>query len=382
MSSTELSLVIPADKRLRKNTPILLTLPAACASNHWAVEYRNGQFLPLQQINRDQFATIAPDFEFNCEVEGKLVRLEQAPPDEVRLVPNPEMFGLDIYLGEVLLTRYVYESVPARPYFYPLFAPQGIPITRNYPMVPDVPGEITDHPHHRSLWIAHGEVNGADNWSEGGNHAKTNHLEFLSLESGTVFGRFVSKSVWATHDDIPLLEQTLETIAWNIDTDVRMIDFKISLEAMAESVLMGDTKEGGILSLRVATALDGKHGGQITNAYGGVGEAETWGKAANWCDYSGTMGYQPVGVAIFDHPYSFRYPTHWHVRDYGLMTANPFGYSYFTNNKKNGDHTLRQGEKLEFSYRMVLHLGDCETGNISQHYLNFVNPPSLSIETR
>lgn len=235
MSSTELSLVIPADKRLRKNTPILLTLPAACASNHWAVEYRNGQFLPLQQINRDQFATIAPDFEFNCEVEGKLVRLEQAPPDEVRLVPNPEMFGLDIYLGEVLLTRYVYESVPARPYFYPLFAPQGIPITRNYPMVPDVPGEITDHPHHRSLWIAHGEVNGADNWSEGGNHAKTNHLEFLSLESGTVFGRFVSKSVWATHDDIPLLEQTLETIATRPAADLaRRLEIP-ALESLASA---------------------------------------------------------------------------------------------------------------------------------------------------
>jgi hypothetical protein len=38
-------------------------------------------------------------------------------------------------------------------------------MTRNYPMA-KVPGEETDHPHHRSLWFAHGPVNGVDVWTE------------------------------------------------------------------------------------------------------------------------------------------------------------------------------------------------------------------------
>jgi len=34
---------------------------------------------------------------------------------------------------------------------------------------------------------------------------------------------------------------------------------------------------------------------------------------------------ETLGVAIFNHPPSFRHPTSWHARTYGLFTANCFG---------------------------------------------------------
>src|ERR1700754_3685267 len=52
-----------------------------------------------------------------------------------------------------------------KPYLHPLRTADGKIVTRGYPMVPDVPGETHDHPHHRGLWFGHGDVNGYDFWS-------------------------------------------------------------------------------------------------------------------------------------------------------------------------------------------------------------------------
>ena len=121
--------------------------------------------------------------------------------------------------------------------------------------------------------------------------------------------------------------------------------------------------------------------GRITNVYGGWNEAETWGKAAHWCDYSGTVAGSPAGIAVMDHPLSFRYPTHWHVRNYGLMTANPFGYAAYTGGVKDGRHTLNAGDTLAFRYRVALHRHSCADAQINGRYLDYVAPPRVTVTT-
>jgi hypothetical protein len=259
-------------------------------------------------------------------------------------------------------------------------APGEVSVTRSYPMRTDVPGEMHDHPHHRSLWIAFGEVNGADNWSEEKGHGYTLHQSLDRRESGSVCGGFTTTSLWADADQKPLLTQLLAVTVWAASDSVRLLDFAIDLTATHGDVTFGDTKEGGILAARVASSMDVPRGGRIENVYGGIDEAETWGRAAHWCDYSGEVEGQSVGLAILDHPHSYRYPTHWHVRNYGLMTANPFGYAAYTNGLKNGSHTLKRGETLCFRYRVVLHRGDATFGGVNAHYHNFVSPPKVSIQ--
>ena len=53
-----------------------------------------------------------------------------------------------------------------------------------------------------------------------------------------------------------------------------------------------------------------------------VGERQAWGKHADWCDYSGAVGGKDVGITLMTDPESFR-KGWFHVRDYGLMVANP-----------------------------------------------------------
>jgi hypothetical protein len=86
-----------------------------------------------------------------------------------------------------------------------------------------------------------------------------------------------------------------------------------------------------------------------------------------------------VGIAVLDHPLSFRYPTYWHVRDYGLMGANPFALKAYTNGMKDGSYLLRSGEEMRFVYRVIVHLGDaCEAG-VRRQYLDFATPPSVEV---
>jgi hypothetical protein len=51
---------------------------------------------------------------------------------------------------------------------------------------PDAASAGTDHLHHKSLFVAWGDVNGSDNWSEGAGHGRQEHQAFAALVSGPV----------------------------------------------------------------------------------------------------------------------------------------------------------------------------------------------------
>jgi hypothetical protein len=271
-------------------------------------------------------------------------------------------------------TTYRYADVPARPYFWPVLAPGGIPVTRAWPMRGDVAGETHDHHHHRSMYFAFGSVNGTDNWSEEPGHGFTVHRSVDELVSGPVFGRFATTSDWTDPQGAPLLTQRAVVTVWRGAPSLRLLDVDLRLTASHGDVTFGDTKEGGLLTVRVATTMDVPRGGRIENSYGGLNEPETWGCAAHWCDYSGVVDGCRVGIAVMDHPTSFRFPTYWHVRDYGLMAANPFALGDYTRGARDGSHLLPAGDTLRFVYRVVVHQGDASEADVCSQYLNYVAP--------
>lgn len=286
---------------------------------------------------------------------------------------------IEIKVGARKFTEYHFEVDHARPYFYPLFGPGRVQITRNFPMDPDVEGETKDHPHHRSLWVAYGEVNGTDNWSEQPGHGWQTHQTITRLVDGPIFGEFEQKLLWEDKDHRKILEEQRAFRVYSTPDASRLVDLTVGLTASEGDVHLKDTKEGGICSVRVATPLDGAKGGRIENSYGGVGEVETWGKPAQWCDYSGVLDGKQVGIAIFDHPLNLRHPTCWHVRDYGLMTANPFGHSYYKSSfMKDGSYTILHGNTLVFRYRLLLHKYDARKAKVGDRYHDYANPPVVA----
>jgi hypothetical protein len=86
-----------------------------------------------------------------------------------------------------------------------------------------------------------------------------------------------------------------------------------------------------------------------------------------------------LGIAILNHPQSFRYPTTWHVRDYGLFAANPFGWKDF-GLKQAGDYTIPPGESIRFLYRVILHEGETDSGAIASAFRSYSEPPSVEVQ--
>ena len=287
--------------------------------------------------------------------------------------------SLSVRVGGQLFTRYLYGSAVPKPCLYPVLGPFGQGVTRAYPQE-HVEGDSTDHVHQRSLWVAWGDMNGSDNWSEEKGSGRMVHRGFEAVESGPVFGHIASANDWVNAAGKRLLQDRLQYRFYAVPPSFRLFDLDVTFHATEGDVRFGDTKEGGMISLRVATHMEGSRGGRIENALGAVTEAQTWGKRASWCDYSGRVGDHVVGICVFDDPSNLRYPTYWHVRDYGLMTANPFGLSFFVGGGADGSFVLPAGGRLQFRYRVLVHAGTaCEAGVRSQ-YLQWTFPPSVTVQ--
>lgn len=289
---------------------------------------------------------------------------------------------LIIKIGGQFFSEYHYktygEKEVTRPFFYPVIGPGGVPMTRHWPMK-DVPDEAHDHPHHRSLWYAHGDINGHDFWAESAKSGKTVHVAFTEIKSGQDVGVIRTQNKLVSVDGKTVCTEDRTMRIYNRQSD-RMLDFEITINASQGDVTFGDTKEG-TMALRLNESMrlirppakgekKNRPGeGHIVNSEG-VRDGQTWGKRAKWCDYYGPVDGKTVGVAIFDHPQNPRHPTWWHVRDYGLFAANAFGRHDFESlpDRKAGNLVLPEGQSVTFRYRIYFHEGDDKQAKVAEHY--------------
>ncbi|HEX72896.1 MAG TPA: hypothetical protein ENN65_06240 [Candidatus Hydrogenedentes bacterium] len=293
---------------------------------------------------------------------------------------------LEVHIDGAHFTSYHYGKEWRKPFLWPLNSEGGVGITRDYPMeVDSTPRFARDHPHHKSFWTAYGEVNGHDLWAEGTNAGNQVSGE-VTFGSGDAYGWIRAANVWEDKDGNPVINETREYRFYATPEDARLFDATVVFTAAHGEVLFSDTKEGGIVSARMRPDISGGKA-VITNALGDTGEGEAWGKPSPWCDFSGNVpdvGWR--GLTIFDHPGNLRHPSSWHVRNYGLMGANAFGYSYFIkeeHNKglipENGDYTFAAGESLTFNYRMYVHSGNVEDAAVAARFADYAAPVEASL---
>jgi hypothetical protein len=290
---------------------------------------------------------------------------------QVKITPGPEQVSVEID-GKPFTVFYVGGKDFNRPYLHPLRSASGKVVTRSFP-AGQVPGESVDHPHHAGVFYGHGDVNGFNYWAiqnvptppgKGPNTMGRIVVKDLSAKSGKESGTVDAVLTWLTPEGTPLMTETRK-MTFHSHPMLRIVDFDFDFAAI-DKVVFRDTKEG-TFALRVAGALDERRSkdtrdpasrGKLTNAQGGVGEANVWGKRSAWVDYAGQLDGEKVGVVMMDHPGNPRHPTYWHSRGYGLHSINPFGVRDFLNDKtQDGSLTLQPGEHVRFRYRVVVHPG-------------------------
>jgi hypothetical protein len=289
---------------------------------------------------------------------------------QVKLTPGDGKVSVEINgkpFTDFYMAGKAFDAQVTKPYLWPLRAASGTYITRSWPMEPvsEEAAEKKDHQHQRGLWFAQN-----NEWSyfadeHRKNLGRINLTKTGEVKSGKDKGSIAATFEWTDMEaKNPILTES-RVMTFYADPKLRYFDVDITFTALVP-VTFGDGKDGAF-GMRLRPVLqEDKGASHITNADDLVGEKQLWGKPSNWCDYSGEIAGEKVGVAILDNPENPRHPVRWHARGYGLFAANPWGLSVFTNDKsQNGAMTLDAGKSLHYRYRVIIHPGDAKDAGIA-----------------
>jgi hypothetical protein len=283
-------------------------------------------------------------------------------------------------------TTYYLDPAVAKPYLMPLRSASGIVVTRGFPVKNDVskgnPKASSFEPHQRPLYFAHGNLDGLDFWAEplfdkyysDHAHQAYGHMVLKSVDEAKSDGDKATLRAQFTLNDPNnrVIGEETQSFIFHGDEKTRYIDCEFVLRAKEGPLDIGDTKEG-TFAIRLAPELSAPND-HMLNSNGATGEKAIWGKRADWVDYSGTMAGKRVDVAIFDSPESFRHPTTWHARAYGLFAANPFGLREFTKDpKQDGSWTIPERNTATFRYRVMIHEGEFQAAEIAAAYAHYAS---------
>jgi hypothetical protein len=323
------------------------------------------------------------------------VLAEQTKPNVQLIQGNNKV---DVMVGGKLFTSYIYGSKLTKPVLVPVRTPSGVEVNRKHPLM-EAEGASADHSHHVGIFFTVDNVNGTEFWRNTSPPPQIKHIKITELTSGTGRGKLSTIMHWIDNDGRIVLEEKRSMIFLAAQHENEYaIDFSMDLTAKDTKVVFDDTEEG-MFAIRVSDYLrQGRDKSNLksgqplpkesiagTGFYFSSNGDETaknvWGKRARWVALQGVRQKKVVGVAILNHPASINYPTYWHVRDYGLFSANPLGQGDFQRQRprqyrKNKVIPLRlslePGETAHFRFLVIIYEGIRTKDQIEERFRKFV----------
>ena len=288
---------------------------------------------------------------------GETVELSPAPWNGPQMGLETGKNRVEVRINGTFFAAYQYDPAIAKPFLGPILAGDGTEFTR-------LDLSAQEHPHQRSVICAVGDVDGVDFWNERGNYGFERHQRFTRTVCGPAFARIGAENLWVDQAGSRKVREERTFTFYNQDPACRYVDLEIAFHADFGDVRFGPTKEAGPLGIRVADFIRADKGGRMVNSYGARGEAECWSRSAQYCAYEGEKNGQVYGVAAFDWEGNERYPTAWHIRDYGLFAANNLFFK--------GGLTIPAGETLTYRYRLCFYQGEGRTQDRYNLYLKWM----------
>ncbi len=268
---------------------------------------------------------------------------------------------LTIRRGAQQLATYVYQHDQIRrPFFANVKTTTGTQVTRNFPPLEGT--DATDHQSmHPGIWLAFGDLSGEDFWR---NKGRVVHAGFSAKPTGGV-GRadFVENKLYLRGDGEVVCEEVFACTVRELPQGI-LIGWDSTFSSDRE-FYFGDQEEMG-LGIRVATAISEVSGGRIRDSEGRSGAKQVWSNSSAWCDYSGQIGDEAIGLTILCHGDNFR-GSWMHARDYGVIAANAFGRQAMQKGPR--DQTIVQpGETLRLRYGIFAHSDRPDLDAVFQQY--------------
>ena len=351
--------------------------------------------LPLAFASAAAFASSAPAVAQAAKSGAK----KPVDLNYVEIVSHEADRRVDVLVGGMPFTSYIWPTTLKKPVLYPLRSANGTVVTRGYPLEPR-PGERVDHPHHAGLWFNYGDVNGLDFWNNSDaikpdaapKMGTILHRTVRGSKSGAGEGTLDVTEEWVDHTNRPLLKEDTHFI-FRAKNGVRTVDRITTLTALDSTVNFTDNKEG-VIGMRVARALEqpsltpekftdasgrvtdvakldtaGVHGHYLSSE-GKEGDA-VWGTRGKWTMLTGDVAGAPVTLAILDHPKNIGYPTYWHARGYGLFAANPLGQKAMSNGKEQLNFKLAPKTSVTFRHQLLILDQKATAADIENYWAGF-----------
>jgi len=326
--------------------------------------------------------------------------VSRAAPKWVEFVKGRDK--ISVMIGGKLVTSYVYGDALPKPVLVPVRTPSSIEVSRRHPLI-ELKGGSMDHLHHVGLFFAVDRVNGTNFWNyyrnPDGATPQIKHIKVLQTAGDNGRGKLVTVAHWIDKRGKFLLEEKRSMVFMAGERkDEWTLDFSLDLTAQKEKVVFEDIEEG-VFAIRVSDYLrEGEAKGGVRPGRAVPGESvagtgryfssngdetakDIWGKRARWVALQGVKEGKVVGVAILNHPASINYPTYWHVRDYGLFSANPLGQGDFQRQQPRQYRknkviplrlTLESGEQVHFRFLVIVYEGTRTKEQMEKRFKDFV----------
>ncbi|MEI8041510.1 MAG: DUF6807 family protein [Verrucomicrobiota bacterium] len=297
-----------------------------------------------------------------------------AADNRIHIQHDPDKGKMTVIVDGRPAIEYNYGSTVDLPHYYPVYSPSGKSLTVQFHPKRD--------PHHRSFYFAdrvrfgtnaavtfyscyYSRLNPGDPQSPFTNHIR--HVQFLPEKITNNEAEFGMKQVWEMNMKVPVLDQLSQVRFVALGSGEYFMDLRYTVTASYGDVrFVSDDVHYAWPFIRMAQEYSAAKGGRLINSHRQIGQKATHGQAADWVDYSNTLGGITEGIACFANP-DIKEPQRWLTRDYGIFGVRR------VDDKNGRPFTLKRGECIKQHVGVLVHSGNEQGGKVAQRYQQFLN---------
>jgi hypothetical protein len=289
--------------------------------------------------------------------------------------------GLELVLGDRTVVRFQMQGELPRGvddvflrggYLHPLYTPEGVPVTGDYP---------EDHYHHHGIWSAwtrtRFEDHAIDFWNLADRQGKVDFRRLEQTWQGPVFAGFTATLEHVDLlGDVPVVALNERWTVTTYQTHARkppyfVVDLVSTQETATEAPLLLEEYTYGGFALRGHAQWSDPSNVAFTTSEG-LGRIEGNDAKGRWCALGGQVFGSSVGVAMLGHPENFRAPQ--------TLRIHPEHPSLAFAPVKDGPFTIEPGSPYLSRFRIVSFDGPVERELVERLWRDYATPARVTVD--